>query len=74
MKQVSYNYKAVQDYINQKGITIKKFCQMCNISYSQYRRIATNKNVHVGALYRVALTLNIPFYKIFDVEGGGYGL
>lgn len=68
MKQRRFNYKVIQDYIRQNNITIKKFCEMCDISYSQYRRILNDDNVYVSALFRISRFLQIPFCEMFKID------
>lgn len=68
MKKRCYNYKVIKDYIKQQGITIKEFCERCNISYGQYRRILNDDNVYISALFRVSRFLKIPFCEMFSVE------
>lgn len=68
MKQRCYNYAVMKAYIKEKGITIKRFCEICNISYSQYRRILNDDDVYVSVLYKVSRVLKIPFCEMFRID------
>lgn len=68
MKQRHFNYKVMQDYIKENNMTIKKFCEECNISYSQYRRILNDDNVYISALFRVSRFLKVPFCEMFRID------
>ena len=69
MKQRYFNYKVMQNYIKENNLTIKKFCDMSNITYYQYRQIVKDDlNVFISVLYKVARTLKIPFSEMFKVE------
>lgn len=68
MKKRVYNQKVIQDYIKENGMTIKKFCQMCDISYSQYRKILNDDDVYVSTIIKIIVIAKIPFYKMFEVD------
>ena len=63
-----YNHKVIKDYIKDNRITIKKFCQRCNISYGQYRRILNDDDVYVSVIIKIMLILKIPFGEMFKVD------
>lgn len=68
MKKRVYNQKVIQDYIKDNGITIKKFCQICGISYSQYRKILNDDDVYVSTIIKIIVIAKIPFHKMFEVD------
>ena len=69
MKQRHFNYKVMQNYIKEKGITIKKFCEMCKITYYQYRQVVKDDiKVFVSVLYKISLVVDIPFCEMFNTK------
>lgn len=68
MKKRCFNYQIMQSYIKEKGLTIKRFCEMCGITYYQYRQIVKDDvNIYISALFRVSVVIGIPFYEMFKV-------
>lgn len=63
-----YNHKAIKDYIKRRGITIKKFCELCDISYTQYRRVLDDKDVYASILVKIVVVLKIPFSEIYKID------
>ena len=68
MRRRYYNHKVIQDYIKERKITIKEFCEMCKISYNQHKRILNDDNVHIDALFKISKVLLIPFNEMFIVK------
>ena len=62
------NTQLIENYIKENGLSKTKFCKICNISLSTYKRIMTDKNVRINALFRISRVLKIPFYQIFNSD------
>lgn len=68
MKQICYNNEDMREFIKENKLTVKKFCEMCDISWSQYRRIVNDDNVYIISLYKVSRVLKIPFSEMVKVD------
>ncbi len=69
MKEIYLDSKVMQDYIKTHNLTIKKFCEMCNITYYNYRQIVKNDtSVLTSVLFNVIETINVPLGAILKVE------
>jgi len=68
MKEIYLDGKIMQDYIKVNNLTIKKFCEMCNIKYYNYRQIMKNDTkVLISVLFNVVETIGVPLSEIVKI-------
>ena len=61
------NIFIITKYIKENKLTIKQFCAICKLSYNTLRKIVkAQKNITTSSLYKIAKTLNIELYKLFN--------
>lgn len=51
--------------INQKGISIRQFCNDINISNAGFHRILQTGNCHIDTIEKIAAKLNVPVGSLF---------
>ena len=68
MIKIRLNGKIVRDYIKDNNLTIKKFCEMCDIKYYNYRQIMKNDtNILTSILFKVIDTMGVGFGDIVKI-------
>ena len=68
MKKVYLDGRIMQEYIKANKLTIKKFCEMCNIKYYNYRQIMKNDTkVLISVLFNVVETIGVPLSEIVKI-------
>lgn len=69
MQNLTFNYEIIKDYLIENHLTIKQFCQLCNIKYYNFRQIAKNDlNVRSNVLYKICKTMNMKLRDIISVK------
>lgn len=69
MVKINLNAKVIRDYIKEHNLTIKKFCEKCNITYYNYRQIIKNDTAILShVLFNIIDTINVPLDAILKVE------
>ena len=56
----------IENYLKENKLTKAQFCKICNISPSTFKRIMSNGNFRINALFKVARVIEIKFYQIFN--------
>ena len=59
------NVKIIEFYLKENNLSISKFCRLCKISTDTYKRIMTNKNFKLNAIYKIAKVLKVHIYQMF---------
>lgn len=60
------NTMLITNYIKEHNLTIKEFCNNCNISQNIYSKIMNNNNnFDANKLFNIAKALQIQAYKLF---------
>lgn len=60
MENLRFNYQIIEKYLKVNHLTIKKFCEQCNIKYYNFRQIVKNAvNIYSKVLYKICKTMNI---------------
>lgn len=69
MTRLVINSKIIKDYLKENDFTIKKFCEVYNIKYYNYRQITKNDlNVRSKVLYKVCKTINVKLANFIIVQ------
>lgn len=56
----------IESYITDNHISKTQFCKMCNISLSTLKKIFTNKDIRLNALFKIAKVIGIKVYQLFN--------
>ena len=56
----------IEKYIQNNNLSKTKFCQMCEISPSTLKRIMSNSNFRLNALFKIAKVLNVAVYEMVN--------
>ena len=65
--QTTIKTELIENYLKENNLSKTKFCKICKISYSTYKKImSSDNNFGVIALFRIAKILNIEVYKMFN--------
>lgn len=55
-----FNTEIVKNYIKEKGLTVKQFCKLCNISYYNYLQfMKSNFNIYASKVVKISNVLNV---------------
>jgi len=58
--------EVIESYIKEKGISKTKFCKICKISFSTFKKILNNdRNFGIVALFKIARVMKINICDIF---------
>lgn len=61
------NTKLFEEYINEHKISKTKFCKLCKISPSTFKKIMKNDfHFKISALFKIARVLDIEVYQMFE--------
>lgn len=56
----------IENYLQENNLSKTKFCKMCGISHSTFRKIMDNdSNSSLVALFKVVKVMKIHLYEIF---------
>lgn len=66
---MDYNEKIdiskIKSFISENNLSINKFCILCGISYSTYKKIMTNKNTYSSAaLFKIAKVMGVYAHEL----------
>ena len=59
------NTEIIESYIKENNLSMNKFCKLCKISPSTYKRIKNNRNFKLNALFKIAKILNVHICRMF---------
>jgi len=66
---ITFKCEIIKNYLKTNNLTIKKFCQMCEIKYYNFRQImANNLNVTSTVFYKICKTMNIKLKDLIIVH------
>ena len=65
MKTNLINKSLILNYIEEKKITISKFCDICGISKTTYYKIINGKNFVLLAIFKIARVIKVPVHNFF---------
>ena len=69
MKKIFIKTSLITDYIKGNNLTIKQFCQICNIKYYNYSQIMRcNGNVKVDILYMICKVASIKLDELLGIN------
>ena len=69
MKNIVFKTEIINNYLKTNNLTIKKFCERCNIKYYNFRQIMKNDlNVYSSIIYRVCKTMNIKLADLIIIK------
>ena len=61
------NIQKIKDYINANNLSINKFCKLCGIGYSTYKKLMNNKNTFSStAIFKIAKVMNIFAHELLN--------
>lgn len=62
-----FKAELIKKYIKEKGITVKKFCEKCEISVYNYNKLMNNNlKVRISVLYKICKTTKIKAKTLLD--------
>ncbi len=60
------NVKLILDYKKKNKLTIKTFCEQCNICMDTYYCIIKGKRFNIKSLFGIARTMNVTMTQLFN--------
>lgn len=61
----SINAKMIESYRKENNLSIAKFCMLCGISPSTYRRVIANKNYKIDSVYKISKILKVYLCEMY---------
>ena len=56
-----------ENYIKEHNLSKNKFCKLCKISHSVFKKIMNNQgNFHIIALFKIARVIGIEVYQMYE--------
>ena len=65
MIECKINYKLIEQYMFDNGLSLNMFCEKCKISKSTFYKIKNNKNCKLSSVLRISRVINIDFKNMF---------
>lgn len=67
MKKIDINVTLIKDYLNEHNLTVKEFCEKCEIKYYAYRQLMLgDANISVETLYRIGYITKIRMEDLIN--------
>ncbi|MBQ7880579.1 MAG: hypothetical protein IJ358_01890 [Clostridia bacterium] len=66
MKEITINVEIIKEYIKQNNLSVKEFCEKCNISYYSYLKLMRKELVKVRVLYNISILLDVRLVDLIN--------
>ena len=69
MKKIFIKTELITNYIKANNLTIKQFCEVCNIKYYNYLQLMKGDgNIKIDVLYRLCKTTSIILNELVGIN------
>lgn len=61
----SINVKMIEKFLKENNLSIAKFCKLCGICVSTYKRVISNKNYKINTIFKISRGLGVYIYQMY---------
>lgn len=58
--------EVIEQYLRENNLSKTKFCEICKISRSTFKKIMNNENFQLIALFKIARVLNVHIHQLVN--------